>query len=89
MGTSKNLASVRLVGIFSPSGAKNAENTMCICEYFGKEWEKRLAKMPGGGFFKGPLFDFFCEIKDGLKGSCDTQQRENKQQPRGGSEQAV
>ncbi|MCL2217768.1 MAG: hypothetical protein FWB91_12225 [Defluviitaleaceae bacterium] len=53
MGTSKNLATDRLVGLFSPIEAKNAVNTMCIYEYFGNEWWKKTCQDGGRWVFRG------------------------------------
>jgi len=53
MSPSKKLASFRLVGIFSPIEAKHTANTMCICEYFGKKWVKKIRQDGGRWVFMG------------------------------------
>ena len=62
MGTSKNSASDRLVGILSPIEGKNAGNTLCIHEYFDKEWGKNIRQDGRRWVFRGALLSILSEI---------------------------
>jgi len=56
LGISKNLTTVRLVGIFSPIKSIFCRNTSVFQEKLTQSGGKRRAKMIGGRFLEMPVY---------------------------------